>query len=78
MLISLKESTNNGHKDLSNQNKNATDSVISQVVEIAIPEKAEHNKHDTQELAVTPVESENTAKSVKLKLSSSGKSCKGK
>lgn len=71
VLISQKENTTSGSKDLSYQDENATVSVNSQAVENASPEKAEYN---TQELPVAAVNSENKAKSERLKLSSSGKS----
>lgn len=74
MLISQKENTTSGSKDLS-LDENATDSVNSPAVENASPEKAENN---TQQLSVASVESENKVKSERLKLSSPGKSHKGK
>lgn len=73
ILTSEKESTTNYSKDLSNQEKNVSDSANSTEVENAGLEKAEFSS--THELSVAPVKiNESKEKSESLKLSSSGKS----
>jgi len=75
-LLLQQQSTTNDSKELSlNQDKKDADSVDLYPLENASPEKVDYN---IQEVAVVPAESETKTKSEGLKLSSSGKSHKGK